>query len=132
MVFEREDGLLLLELIKSKLERKCDEFLLELTSIFDDVNFEGTSRTNMLFPSLVAPLSSKARKKGDMSKAEKSPTHSNEITTGSVLIEALLSCELAELKSLAKVTNEKCSLETTRDDCLSYMSINRSFTHLGN
>ena len=130
MVFEREDGLLLLELIKSKLERKCDEFLLELTSIFDDVNFEGTSRTNMLFPS--SPLSGKARKKGDMSKAEKSPTHSNEITTGSVLIEALLSCELAELKSLAKVTNEKCSLETTRDDCLSYMSINRSFTHLGN
>ena len=68
---------------EQKLERKrSDEFLLELTSIFDDVNFEGTSRTNMLFPSL--PLSGKARKKGDMSKAEKSPTHSNEITTGSV------------------------------------------------
>ena len=60
VVFEREDGLLLLELIKSKLERKCDEFLLELTSIFDDVNFEGTSRTNMLFP----PLFWQSEKKG--------------------------------------------------------------------
>ena len=71
--------LLFLALFKEqKLERKWSE----LTSIFDDVNFEGTSRTNMLFPS--SPLSGKARKKGDMSKAEKSPTHSNEITTGSV------------------------------------------------
>ena len=52
--------------VKGVLESKCDEFLLELTSISDAI-LKAPHAQICSF----RPFSGKARKKGDMSKAEK-------------------------------------------------------------